>query len=250
MMGQFGVVAAADRERLLGGQGPAQAVRILLIGKVRLNREGLAALLDRDGRVRVTALASSVDFNPDHAEPVDVVVVDADDGQASVQHLAGSVDAPIVALGTPADEQEVIALAELGVVGFLEREASLDEFVTSVIRAAQGEASVPPRIATTLLRRVTWLAARRNSPDATPLTIRERQVVDLISEGLSNKEIATRLCIEVATVKNHVHNILEKLQVRRRSDAVAHLRVIEADGPRHAGLPVRTARSTTRSRAG
>ena len=58
--------------------------------------------------------------------------------------------------------------------------------------------------------------------------MRERQVVDLIGEGLSNKEIATELGIEVATVKNHVHNILEKLDVNRRSDAVARLRVVES----------------------
>jgi DNA-binding NarL/FixJ family response regulator len=221
----------------LRGQDPPRALRLLLIGQVRLNREGLAALLNRDGRLCVTALASTQDVIPDRHEAVDVVVVDA-------------VEAPIVALGAPADERQVIALAELGVVGFLERDASLDELVASVVSAAHGEATLPPRIATTLLRRVTGLAARRNSPDAAPLTVRELQVVDLIAEGLSNKEIATKLCIEVATVKNHVHNILEKLQVSRRSDAVAHLRVIEADDSGPAVFPVAAVRSTTRSRAG
>jgi DNA-binding NarL/FixJ family response regulator len=83
--------------------------------------------------------------------------------------------------------------------------------------------------------------------DAAALTVRESQVAGLIAEGLSNKEIATRLCIEVATVKNHVHNILEKLGVKRRFDAVARLRLVERDGPEPA---LAEARSTTGFRAG
>ena len=60
--------------------------------------------------------------------------------------------------------------------------------------------------------------------DDADLTRRERQIVGLIDQGLSNKEIASRLCIELPTVKNHVHNILEKLHVRRRGEAVARIR--------------------------
>ena len=82
------------------------------------------------------------------------------------------------------------------------------------------------------------------------LTVRERQVVQLIAEGLSNKEIATRLGIEVATVKNHVHNILEKLDVNRRSDAVARLRVVESADEMPTSLELARARSRPRSTAG
>jgi DNA-binding NarL/FixJ family response regulator len=82
-----------------------------------------------------------------------------------------------------------------------------------------------PQIASTLLRRVGALAsvAAPVEPRAR-LTSRELEIVHLIERGLSNKEIGRELCIEVATVKNHVHNVLEKLQVRRRTEAVARIR--------------------------
>ena len=149
------------------------------------------------------------------SQEVDVVVVDAasaEDGLTLVRSLRDETDAPIVVLGAPVAERDVIAFAELGVVGFVERDASLDELVSALVTAASGEASLPPRIGATLLRRVARANRQASNPSA-DLTLREREVVELIGEGLTNKEIAARLSIEVGTVKNHVHNILEKLQV-------------------------------------
>jgi DNA-binding NarL/FixJ family response regulator len=79
-----------------------------------------------------------------------------------------------------------------------------------------------PRAAAALLRHIAVLANER--PDAVELTTRELQIVRLIERGLSNKEIGRQLCIELATVKNHVHNILAKLEVGSRREAVAHVR--------------------------
>jgi DNA-binding NarL/FixJ family response regulator len=79
-------------------------------------------------------------------------------------------------------------------------------------------------VAAVLLRRVATLAAEREGDPAASLTIREREILDLIDEGLSNKQIAQRLCIEVPTVKNHVHNLLEKLGVQSRHEAAALVR--------------------------
>jgi ATP/maltotriose-dependent transcriptional regulator MalT len=86
--------------------------------------------------------------------------------------------------------------------------------------------------------------------EPTALTARERQIVQLIAQGLSNKEIGSQLFIEVATVKNHVHNILEKLQVTRRGEAVARLRLVEGEAAAPPPLIPRAAGSTTGSRAG
>ena len=204
-------------------------IRVALLGDVRLNREGLAALLRTDRRVRVATSCSTSDGLPDQGRSVDVVVVDTatHEGPLSLRTVVSTLQAPIVVLGAPDEERDVIALAELGVVGFVERDASLNELVGAVISAAEGEASFPPRIATTLLRRVSSAATQRVETNVSSLTAREREIVQLIAEGLSNKEIARSLYIEVATVKNHVHNILEKLQVSRRTDAVARLRLIE-----------------------
>jgi DNA-binding NarL/FixJ family response regulator len=219
------------------------------VGDLRLNREALASLLDRDGRLVVTEHASAADAVRLRHSTADVIVVDTAGrgGRDAVRRVAANADAPIVALGVPDDEDQVLALAELGVLGFVESEAGIDALVAAATGAARGEAAFPPRIATTLLRCVSTLGARRRTVDAAALTVRESQVAGLIAEGLSNKEIATRLCIEVATVKNHVHNILEKLGVKRRFDAVARLRLVERDGPEPA---LAEARSTTGFRAG
>jgi DNA-binding NarL/FixJ family response regulator len=134
-------------------------------------------------------------------------------------------DAKVVALGLPESEQEVIACAEAGVAGFLAAESSLEDTLATIASAVVGEMLCTPRMAAVLVRRVATLAAARDPRrgDA-QLTARELEIVDLIDRGLSNKEIAQQLHIEVATVKNHVHNVLEKLGVRRRSEAAATLR--------------------------
>jgi two-component system nitrate/nitrite response regulator NarL len=209
----------------------ASVIRVLVVGNVRVSREGLASLLSRDSRLEVRECPPLTGGLRQVSDSVDVIVVDtsADASSPALLHVVGDTEAPVVALGAPADDAAVIALAELGVVGFVECDGSLDDLVATLIIAARGQASCPPRVATTLLRRVSSLAARQRSLEVGVLTVRERQVVQLIGEELSNKEIASRLGIEVATVKNHVHNILEKLDVNRRSDAVARLRVVESE---------------------
>ncbi len=105
------------------------------------------------------------------------------------------------------------------------REASLEELVEVVESVARGESLLAPRIGALLLRRVAEAAGHKRAPTAAGrLTPRELQVVGLIDEGLSNKQIAARLSIELATVKNHVHSILEKLEVERRAEAAARVR--------------------------
>jgi two-component system, NarL family, nitrate/nitrite response regulator NarL len=205
-------------------------IRVLIAADVRLHRDGIAALLRADGRLRVSATVRASEEIGRSAPSADVVVFDttAEDALGLVRRLAAEAPGRIVAIGIPDAEEHLIAFAEAGVLGFVEREATVDELVASVECAARGEATCPPRVATTLLRRLMILTSppvSQSEPGA--LTARERQIVQLIAEGLSNKEIARRLYIEVATVKNHVHNILEKLQVSRRGEAVARMRLVE-----------------------
>jgi len=102
--------------------------------------------------------------------------------------------------------------------------ANAREVCARLVAASIGDCS--PRITALLLQRVRRLSAgRANEPTEPPmLTMRQWEIVDLIDQGLSNKEIAGQLYIEVATVKNHVHNILDRLGVRRRSEAAARVR--------------------------
>jgi DNA-binding NarL/FixJ family response regulator len=97
----------------------------------------------------------------------------------------------------------------------------LGETVACVMR---GELPCTPRLAATLFQRLALHASHRQDDGALGLTAREREILTLIDGGLSNKEIAHRLNIEVATVKNHVHRILDKLHVKRRGEAAARIR--------------------------
>jgi DNA-binding NarL/FixJ family response regulator len=131
----------------------------------------------------------------------------------------------VLALAIAETEDLVIACAEAGVAGYVPRDARVAEVATIARDAARGQAACSPRIAARLLHRVAVLAAARpEEPTDSALTRREAEILGLIDDGMSNKQIARELCIEVATVKNHVHNILSKLQVSRRSEAAAVVR--------------------------
>ena len=137
----------------------------------------------------------------------------------------------VVAFAVPETEDDIIACAEAGVAACVTREASIDELVATIERVGSGESLCSPQVAAVLLRRVATLAAARSDEPAATLTSREREILDLIAEGLSNKQIGQVLCIQVPTVKNHVHNLLEKLEVHSRHEAAALLRTDQSPGP-------------------
>jgi two-component system nitrate/nitrite response regulator NarL len=217
-------------------------IRALVVSDIRLYREGLAAALAAGGRCDVVATAPNgfAALEATEAHRPDVVLLDlalVDSGNA-VAHLA-AVDPPVkvVALGVREVPSEVIALAEAGVAGYVPRDATLGELVDVVESVARGEMVCSPRIAALLLHRVAAARASDNGrePDAR-LTPRQNEIAALIEEGLSNKQIAQRLSIEVATVKNHVHSILDKLGVEGRAAAAAHVRRVRGAGESRAGI--------------
>jgi two-component system, NarL family, nitrate/nitrite response regulator NarL len=137
-----------------------------------------------------------------------IVLVDAgrDETAALVSDLAQTVpDARVVAVAMPESDQQLFACAEAGLAGLVPWDATLEEVVATLRAVAQGELPCSPRIAAALLRRIAALAAGNRAGEATAaaLTRRELEIARLIDEGLSNKEIALNLCIEVPTVKNH-----------------------------------------------
>jgi DNA-binding NarL/FixJ family response regulator len=135
----------------------------------------------------------------------------------------------VVGLSASENEREVIEAAEAGASGLVAMEADLEMLVATVQRAIRGEMLCSPRAAAILRRRVAALA--KISHDAATevrLTSREEDVMALIEAGRSNREIAQALCIEISTVKNHLHNIYDKMHVRRRTEAAAVLRTMRA----------------------
>jgi DNA-binding NarL/FixJ family response regulator len=147
------------------------------------------------------------------------------EGVWAIKCLAALDGANVVALAVPDLEADVLTCAEAGVSAYVTREQPISALTETILGVARGEAICSARMAATLLRRIATLAVeRRPEPPDRRLTERELDVVGLIDQGLSNKLIAGRLCIEVSTVKNHVHSILEKLQVNRRGEAAARVR--------------------------
>ena len=215
-------------------------MRVYLISSMTLHREGLAEVLAR--RDGIELVGTSADPN---ALPLDVIaargaertIIILDAGGLDVTEvaprLARASRARVLAINVPVRERDVIACAEAGVACCLTTEASIDDLVAAIGSVSRGEAPCSPWTAAVLTRRVAALARERHAParvvpvpatTTARLTVRELQVVELVDQGLSNKEIARQLCIELPTVKNHVHRILEKLGVRRRADAAALIR--------------------------
>jgi two-component system, NarL family, nitrate/nitrite response regulator NarL len=204
--------------------------RIIVVSDARLYREGVAFSLASIDRVAVVGTADTVasaltcieESSPDVAL-IDIAVP----GALTLPDAVAAVHAPvkIVAFSVAETEDAICTCAEAGIAGFVSRNGSKEDLVAAVENAVRGEVVCTPRMAASLFRRLagrvrtTWQA----DPDAT-LTGREHEIIALIDRGLSNKDIARQLKISTATVKNHVHNILEKLKVRRRGAAAAVLR--------------------------
>ncbi len=216
-------------------------IRVLIAGDVRVYREGLDRILSDVEWITLAGTASS------HEEAVrgaialnpDIVLLDMAMSEAllTVRRITQlAPDVGVVALAVPDIGSEVMACAEAGVAGYVTREGSLSDVIQTIEAAAKGELRCSAQIAGSLLRRVAALAEERyESDDVACLTSRESGVLELVDQGLSNKEIARRLSIEVATVRNHVHNILQKLGVHRRGEAAAimrrpHLSPAKTDG--------------------
>jgi two-component system, NarL family, nitrate/nitrite response regulator NarL len=202
-------------------------MRVAIIASIRLYREGLAEVLVREG---IEVVGSAADGHAGvgcvRAAQPDVALLDMAmlDGTPIVQTLADSAPGVrVVALGVPETDGDVLACVEAGAAGYVPRDASLDDLVEILKRVVRGEVLCSPRILGSLFRRVAELAGRSTSPVGR-LTARELEIVELIDQGFSNKQISRRLCIELSTVKNHVHNILQKLQVQRRTEAAAWAR--------------------------
>jgi len=228
--------------------------RLLVLSAVRLLRDAIARALDDEGftMVRFASPVKEPDSWSDELihvaleEEPDVVLADISSPQMleCIRRLSARFPRiRVIAFGVDDDEADVLACAEAGVAGFLGRESGAVDLRLAIESVIRDELICSPRVAAALLRR----AARTNvvrgdrarvSASAKPssiaeprradarsarLTSRERQVLALVDRGLSNKEIGAVLHISVATVKHHVHNILEKMQVRRRWAAAAQL---------------------------
>ncbi|MEU8816735.1 response regulator transcription factor [Actinoplanes sp. NPDC048796] len=199
-------------------------MRVALLGRVRVYRESIGEALRR--RPEVTVLG---DACPDaagvsrirHLRP-DVVLVDVTQAGSLRDLTTGLPGMIVVAIGVLESDDDILACLEAGMAAYVPRDDDLTRLLDTLRQVVHGGVVCPPAVIGGLFRRLAVLAEeRRGVTPAEPLTPRERQIAGLLAEGLGNREISRRLFIEVSTVKNHVHNILEKLHLASRADAAS-----------------------------
>ena len=216
-------------------------LRVLVLSNVRIVQEGLQCVLAQQAGVDVV---STVDMA--HAADrcarlrPDVVLFDAArlDGAAVVKALVASAPQPkVVAFGVKESEKEILALAAAGTAGYIRDSAGSADVVRVLEHVKCDELPCSPRAAAFLYRHVALLSQGDRPPSASrqvcamPVSRRELQIAYLLDRGLSNKEIGRQLGIEPATVKNHVHNMCDKLKVHRRGEVVARIRALLRTAP-------------------
>ena len=209
--------------------GLADPARVFLLIETCFYRDGLLRALARAPALTVVGQAASwrdgVALVRERRPDVILLDVPASDRVDAVRAITVALPAArIVALSVADATDAVLPLAEAGIAGFVTPAQSLDELVDVVETVTRGELRCSPLVAGGLLRRVTALAGARGVARGERDLAREREIVELIGYGLSNRQIGEHLVIELSTVKNHIHNILEKLHVDRRADAVAYIR--------------------------
>jgi DNA-binding NarL/FixJ family response regulator len=210
--------------------GQDGTVAVVIVAGIRLYREGLAEVLSRQSRLRIVGVAgdheSGLAVTSETRPHVVLIDMGMPDAWLMVRQLARTLpDSRVVAMALMETENDVIGCAEAGVSAYVSREGSVADLVAAIESSRRGELLCSPRVAGSLFRRISILAGdRQGSANGPGLTRREEEILRLIDRGCSNKEIATHLGIEVATTKNHVHSILEKMRVHRRSEAAARFR--------------------------
>jgi two-component system nitrate/nitrite response regulator NarL len=211
----------------------ADRPKLLVVSETRLFGEGLAEALAKDRSLIVCGhCASATESLAELARlKPDIVLLDAAVREgfglvASMSRVMPELRIVVIALAETSDS--VIAWAEIGVAGYIPQTTGLCDVVPILLGIIAGEQVCSRSVAAGLFRRLRDLSVDGVKPSgAAPrpaLTAREMQIVDLISAGLSNKQIARQLNIGVATTKSHVHNLLGKLEVQRRGQAVGRLR--------------------------
>lgn len=214
--------------------------RILLIEDNLLLREGIAGMLNDQGGFEVVAKSEDGDAvrqlqRADHAP--DVVLLDLGLEKANSLELMRVLQeelpaAKIIALDVLPGHVDVMEFINAGGDGFILKNATRAEWIDTITRIAAGEQVLPPTLTQSLFTEIVELALSTGQgvPDeAIQFSAREREIVDLIADGLSNKEIAADLHISTHTVKSHVHNILEKLDLNTRLQVAAFAHGQETD---------------------
>ncbi|MES2124081.1 MAG: response regulator transcription factor [Gemmatimonadota bacterium] len=206
-------------------------IALVLIEDNRLLRDGLTAMIHARPGFRVLAASADAREAVDRIRESrpDVVLLDFGLADHDSLSLTGTIHgevptARIIVMGLLPPQEDVADFVRAGASGFIMKDASFDEFFATIRAVAGGAEVLPEALTNSLFAQIVRNAVRTKEVrvlEDVRLTNREQQVIALLGEGLSNKEIAQRLKIAVHTVKSHVHNVLEKLALRSRLEVAA-----------------------------
>ena len=207
-------------------------ITVAIVDDNRLVREALTAMLDRIPDLRVVGTGVADAAFIDQVKPdvllLDVGLVDDDSLGVAADLTKRAPGTKIIVMDLIPMNEDIVQFVNAGVSGFVLKDATFDEFVTTIRSVAAGGKVLPPRMAESLFSQIASAAAatqgRAHVLEDVRMTKREREVIELIGEGLSNKEIAQRLNIAAHTVKSHVRNVMEKLTLHTRLQIAAYSR--------------------------
>jgi two-component system, NarL family, nitrate/nitrite response regulator NarL len=214
---------------------PTDPIRILLVDDKALFRAAIGELIGAQDGFEVVGEAENGLEGVEKARELkpDIVVMDIEmpvmDGVQATRLIREQVPSARVLILTVSDSDDYLLEAiRVGAQGYLLKNLRPSELYSMVRAAMRNESPLSPGIAKRLLGQIRDGAAHRPvTPDAGPetpaLTRRELEVLRLVADGISNKEIASTLFITEGTVKNHIHNALEKLQLENRTQAAAYI---------------------------
>lgn len=206
-------------------------ITVAIIEDNRLVREGMTDMLDELPDVRVVLAATSRETERlRDARPrivlLDVGLQDRNSLRLAVTVRQEMVDAAVIVMDLLPAHEEIAEFVNAGVAGFILKDATFEDFVATIRSVAAGERVLPPRMTATLFSQIASTAVKRGAEaafEAVRMTPREREVIALIADGMSNKAIAGRLGIATDTVKSHVRNVMDKLALHSRLQIAAYV---------------------------
>ncbi|MDZ7832568.1 MAG: response regulator transcription factor [Desulfobacterales bacterium] len=196
-------------------------IKILLADDHKITRDGLRALLEQQSNMNVVgeaengreAVRLAMDLAPD------VVVMDISmpelNGIEATRQIRGDLpETKVVALSMYADRRYVVGMLKAGVSGYLLKNCAFDELVSAIEAVTHNESFLSPRIADTVMKDYTHILEQDETAGVSALSAREREVLQLIAEGLSTRQIAERIHVSVKTVETHRQRIMKKLNAK------------------------------------
>ncbi len=204
-------------------------IRILLIEDNRLLREGITAMINGQADMKVVAARGGGHDNilvNARTLKARVILIDlglrSQNGVRIVKSVSKEMpDVKVIGMGLVPTQQDIVEFVQAGASGFILKDATVNDFLMTLRSVAHGGKVIPPPLTHSLFSHVVEYALKTgkgNLNRAVRMTKREREIIALIADALSNKEIADRLHIAIYTVKSHVHNILEKLALHSRME--------------------------------